>query len=110
MKLDSGKYCWTMSLEKYVKSAVTNVEEELARSGKRLLSKYVTPLSSNYAPWMEDYPEMMTDSVQRFQELICQLRLAVNIRRLNILLETLLLSSYLAMPRAGHTKQAFHIF
>ena len=34
MKLDSGKYCWTMSPEQYVKAVVTNVEEDLARSGK----------------------------------------------------------------------------
>ena len=25
-KLESGNYCWTMSPEKYVKAAVTNVE------------------------------------------------------------------------------------
>ena len=36
MKLDSGKYCWTTSPEQYVKAAVTDVEEDLARSGKRL--------------------------------------------------------------------------
>ena len=36
MKLESGKYCWTMLPEKYVKAAVSNVEEDLARSGKRL--------------------------------------------------------------------------
>ena len=35
IKFDSGKYCWTMSTEQYVKAAVTNVEEDLARSGKR---------------------------------------------------------------------------
>jgi hypothetical protein len=48
--------------------------------------------------------------VQRYQELIGQLRWAVEIGRVDILLETSLLSSYLAMPRAGHLEQAFHIF
>ena len=66
MKLDSGKYCWTMSPEQYVKAAITNVEEDLARSGKRFLSKFVTPLLSNYAPWLEDSPELMVDGVQRY--------------------------------------------
>ena len=45
MKLGSGKYFWTMSPEKYVKSVVTNVEEDFTRSRKIFPSKYVTPLS-----------------------------------------------------------------
>ena len=36
MKLESGKYCCTMSPGQYVNAAVTNMEEDLARSGKRL--------------------------------------------------------------------------
>jgi hypothetical protein len=110
MTLADGKTCWTMSPEQYVKSAVTNVEEELAKHGKRLPSKCVTPFSSGYAPWLEDTPELKADGVQRFQELIGQLRWAVEIGRVDILLETSLLSSYLAMPRIGHIEQALHIF
>ena len=56
MKLKSDKYCWTMSPKQYVKAKVKNVEEYLARSGKRLPSKCVKPLLSNYLPWLEDYP------------------------------------------------------
>ena len=52
----------------------------------------------------------MADSVQRYQEIVGQLRWAVYIGRLDILLEVLLLLSYLAMPRVGHLEQAFHIF
>jgi hypothetical protein len=110
MKLADGKTCWTMSPELYVKSAVANVEEELARQDKRLPSKCVTPFSSGYAPWLEDTPELKADGVQRFQELIGQLRWAVEIGRVDILLETSLLSSYLAMPRVGHLEQTLHIF
>ncbi len=50
MSLDNGKMCWTMSPEQYVKAAVNNVEEDLAKHGKRLPSKCVTPFSCNYAP------------------------------------------------------------
>ena len=92
-----------MSLEQYVKAAVTNVEEDLAKHAKRLPSKCVmTPFSCNYAPWLEEMPELKAGGVQCFQELIGQLWWAVEIGRVDILLETLLLSSYLAMPRAGH--------
>ena len=110
MKLKSGNYCWNMSPEQYVKAAVTNIEEDLARSGKILLLKCVPSLLRNYAPWLEDSPELMADGVQQYQELIGKLRWAVDIGRLGIMLEKLLVSNYLAMPRVGHLKQAFHIF
>ena len=87
-----------MSLEKYVKVAVTNLEEDLDRNGKILPSKCVIPLSRNYSPWREDFPELMADGVQKYQELIDQIRWAVEIGRLDILLETLLFSSYLEIP------------
>ena len=86
------------------------MEEDLTKNGKRLLSKCVTPLLINYAPWLEDSPDLMADDVQQYQEIIVQLRLAVDIGRIDILLETSLLSSYLTMPRSGHLEQAFHIF
>jgi hypothetical protein len=110
MNLASGKTCWTMSPELYVKAVVANVKEDLAKNGRRLPSKCVTPFSSNYAPWLEDTAELKADGVQRFQELIGQLRWAVEIGRVDILLETSLLSSYLAMPRVGHLEQALHMF
>ena len=72
--------------------------------------KYVTPLSGNYAPWLEDFPELMSYGVQQYQELVGQLSWAVEIGRMDIMLETLLLSSYLAMPRVGNLDQAFRIF
>jgi hypothetical protein len=96
--------------EQYVKVAVTNVNEDLAKHGKRLPSKCVTPFSCIYAPWLEETPELKANGVQCFQELISQLWWAVEFNRVDILLKTSLLSSYLAMPQAGHLKQEFHIF
>ena len=99
-----------MSPEKYVKWVVTNVEEDLARNGKRFPSKCVTQLLINYAPWLEYYPELMAEITQQYQELIGKLRWTKDIVCLDILLETSLLSIYLVMPRVGHLEQAFHIF
>jgi hypothetical protein len=59
---------------------------------------------------LEDTAELKADGVQRFQELIGQLRWAVEIGRVDILLETSLLSSYLTMPRVGHLEQALHMY
>ena len=72
--------------------------EDLARSGKRFLLKCITLLLSNYSPWLEDSPELMAYGVQQYQEIIIQLRWAVEIVLLDILLETSLALSYLTMP------------
>jgi hypothetical protein len=85
MSLDNGKTCWTMSPEQYAKAAITN---DLAKHGKRLPSKCVTPFSCNYAPWLEETPELKADGVQRFPELIGQLWWDVEIGRVDMLLET----------------------
>jgi hypothetical protein len=109
MEVD-GKVCWTMSPEQYVKSAVANVEENLAKAGKRLPGKCLTPFSCTYEPWLEASAELKADGLQYYQELIGVLRWAVEIGRLDILLEVSLLSTYLAVPREGHLEQALHIF
>ena len=79
---------------RYVSNALTpaskklrDVEEDLKRQGKTLRSKCPTPFTSNYAPWTEVTPELKADSVQRFQELIGQLLWAVEIGRVDILVE-----------------------
>jgi hypothetical protein len=45
-----------------------------------------------------------------YQELIGVLRWAVELGRVDILLEVALLSSHLALPRDGHLQQVYHIF
>ena len=46
----SGTKCWTMTSEKYVKTAVTNVELKLAEDKQRLPSNCKTPFSTDYHP------------------------------------------------------------
>ena len=48
MILSDGSQCWSMSSAKYVKAAVQNVEETLAKSEKRLTGRCVVPLQSEY--------------------------------------------------------------
>ena len=101
---------WTMSSQKYVKAAINNVEEVLARTDQRLPSKCGTPLKSGYQPERDTSPELMQDGLQRYQELIGMLRWAVEHGRVDILLETALMSTPLALPRWGHLEQLYHIF
>ena len=102
--------CWTMSAEKYVMASVKNVEEGLAKRGLRLPSKCYTPLPSDYRPELETSPELKSDGIQTYQELIGVLRWAVELGRVDILLEVALMSTYMAMPREGHLQQLYRMF
>ena len=110
MTLANGNTCWTMSSDKYIKAAICNVEEKLEKSGKRLPSKCRTPLKSSYKPELDVSGELKGDGLHYYQELIGVLWWAVELGRVDILLETSLMSTYLAMPRLGHLEQVFHIF
>ena len=107
---ESGHACWAMSSDKYCAAAVDNVTEVLEKKGLRLPSKCLTPLSSGYRPEMDTSPELKADGVQYYQELVGVLRWAVEIGRVDILLEVSLMSTHLALPRQGHLEQIIHIF
>ena len=106
----SGAKCWTLSSEKYVKMAVANVEQKLAKSGLRLPSKCVTPFTSNYHPSEDVTRELDAQGTGYYQELIGVLRWAIELGRVDILLEVALLSNHLALPRTGHLQQVYHVF
>ena len=71
MILSEGSQCWSMSSAKYVKSAVKNVGETLAKSKKILKGRCVAPLWSGYRPETDDLAELKADGLQFYQELIC---------------------------------------
>ena len=99
-----------MSSDRYWKAAVTNVEGELKKKGLRLPSNCVTPLKNGYRPEMDVKPELKSDGLQYYQELIGILRWYVEIGRLDILLEVSLMSAHLALARKVHLEQVIHIF
>ena len=105
-----GKTGWYLSSEKYVKSAIENVEQTLQKSSQKLPSKCKTPLSSSYQPELDTSPELKEEGLQRYQELIGVLRWAVELGRVDILLETSMMSTHLALPRCGHLEQLYHMF
>ena len=63
-----------------------------------------------YHPSDDITPELSQDGLRYYQELIGILRWAIEIGRLDILLEVSLLSSHLALPRQGHLEQVYNIF
>ena len=99
-----------MSSAKYVKVAVKNVKETLAKFEKRFSGRCVAPLRSGYWPETDDSAELKADGLQYNQELIGVLRWIFELGWVNILLETLLMSAHLALPRIGHLDQVVHMF
>ncbi len=109
MENEDGDLCWAMSSEKYCTAFIANVNESLAKKGLRLPTKCITPLCSGYKPELDCTGELKADGLQFYQEIIGSLRWAVELGRVDILLETAIMSQYLAMPREGHLEQALHI-
>ena len=110
MTNEDGKYCWAMSADKYCQAAVNNVEQVLRKKSRKLPTRCVTPMSSNYRPESDISPELKSDGMQWYQEMIGALRWAVEIGRVDILHEVAVMSTYTAMPRLGHLEEVLHIF
>ncbi len=112
IKNEHGTPCWSQSSEKYVSAAVANVEEKLKGVGRELLrARFCTaPFANGYKPELDTSPELALEGHRYFQEIIGVLRWAVELGRIDILLETSLLSAFLASPREGHLEAAYHIF
>ena len=107
---DDGIQGWCMSSEKYVKAAIDNVEKELAGVNQRLPSKSRTPMTAGCRPERDMSAELTPEGIQRYQELIGVLRWAGELGRVDILLETAMLSTYMAHQRKGHMEQVYHVF
>ena len=66
-----------MSSDKYCQALVKNVEADLEKKGIRLPSKCYTPMSSGYRPEMDCSCELKAEGIRRYQEIIGQLRWAI---------------------------------
>ena len=96
---ESESKCWTMYLEDYVKMAMQNVEDQLKSINQNLPPKCKDPVSPRYFYAMEENPDLDEDGIKTYQELIGVLRWAIEIGRVDILLEVALLLTHLAIPR-----------
>ena len=107
---DDGVQGWCMTSDKYVKAAVENVELELSRVNQQLPSWCKTPMTVGYHPECDVSSDLTSAGVQRYQELIGVLRWAAKLGRVDILLETAIQSTYMALRRKGHLEQVYHVF
>jgi hypothetical protein len=101
---------WGHSAVKYIKQAIINVEMELTREGKSLQGRFSTPMSPGYHPELDYTPFLNDAAATYYMELIGILRWAVELGRIDIMVNVSMLSSYTMQPRWGHLYQVFHIF
>ena len=106
---EEGVECWAMSSDKYCAAMVKNVEDSVSKKGLRLPSRCELPIRHGYKPEMDCTAELGADGLQFYQEMIGSLRWAVEIGRVDILLEVALMSKHLALPREGHLEQVLNI-
>ena len=67
-------------------------------------------MTVGYRPERDVSAELTPEGIQRYQELIGVLSWATELGRVDILLETAMLSTYMALPRKGHMEQVYHVF
>lgn len=103
---------WSMSSNDYVKGAIDVVKAMLAEDGKVLKKSKGNdrPMPLCYRPEEDTTPELGPELASRYQQLIGMLRWACELGRVDILLETALLSSHLCLPREGHLEAVYKIF
>ena len=103
-----------MSSDSHVKKALGVVQDRLREDNVKFKGSNNTaehPFSSqSYRPELNVTEECEEDQVQFYQSLVGIMRWLCDIRRIDILMETLILSTYLSCPRVGHLHQALHVF
>jgi hypothetical protein len=112
-QLPNGSTCWAMSSATYVKNALVNIRELLREEGKELRTtkrRGQTPLPTNYKPELDQSQELSSTFISRYLQLIGILRWAVELGRIDIAVETAIMSQYSASPREGHIEAVYHIF
>lgn len=91
---------------------IKNGDERFARFGSKnnYLPGSKSALPSDYHPELDDSPELNAVDSAYYQSLIGILRWIVEMGRVDICLETSVMSSCLALPREDHLRKLFQIF
>ena len=75
-----------------------------------LPKKAPSPMTTDYRAEIDVSPELNAADAAYYQSLIGVVRWMVELERVDICTEVLMLSSCLALPREGHLLQLFHMF
>jgi Reverse transcriptase (RNA-dependent DNA polymerase) len=112
LQTPEGNEVWYTSPRDYVKNAIVTVEKLLDEDneGYMLKNSAKNPFPNNYKPELDATDELDDRLASRYLQLIGICRWAIEIGRIDIFLETSLLSQYQANPRVGHLEALYHVF
>mmetsp|Transcript_2441 Transcript_2441/g.3428 ORF Transcript_2441/g.3428 Transcript_2441/m.3428 type:complete len:402 (+) Transcript_2441:1306-2511(+) len=110
VSLENGVSAWAFSSSQYIQSAVSNVEEYLKKTNKKLPTRACTPFPSNYRPEIDITPKLNATRLAYYQSLIGILCWVVELGRIDITCKVLMMASMMALPREGHLQTLLHIF
>ena len=79
-----------------------NIEHNLAKYNQHLPTCCKTPIMSGYRPETDTLPKTKAEGVKYYQCMVGVIWWSVELGRVDILLETSLMSTYLDLPRRGH--------
>ena len=83
--------CWKMTSQKYIQEAVKKIEDKLKLHQQILSTNARTPFKSGYRPESNVFSELLVQDIRSFQEVISILRWAVELGRINIMVEVSML-------------------
>lgn len=107
-----GEEYWSMKSDKYVKNAVQTVKDLLAEDGRELKGgkrNHAGALPISYKPELDTTRECDGEHASRFRQIIGILRWAIELGRMDILLEVSMMSQFQANPREGHLEALYLI-
>ena len=110
VEIENGQKCWAFGSKKYVEAAVKNVLDHLKKVGEGLADKDVTLMTSGYHPNIDITPKLGPEDADYFHSIIGILRWIVELGRIEINLEALMLSSHLVIPQEGQFQELLHVF
>lgn len=99
------------SANSYVKEGIRIIQERLQESQVQVKGKGRQPFSTqSYQPELDMTPFCNEEQTQLYQNIIGMLRWILELGRIDILLKTSLMLSFMASPRIGQLHQLVHIF
>ena len=97
--LDNWVEAWEFISSQHVKAEVQNVDDRLKNMGFKLPGKAETPLWEAFRPELDVASDIGVQEATYYQSIIGVLRWMVEIGRVDIFLEVLMMSSHLALSR-----------
>ena len=87
-----------INTDRYVKTAVKNVQMRLQAGGRQLVRKASTSMPTSYRPELDISDELPENEATYYQNLIGILRWIVELGRIDIHMAVAMMSHHLALP------------